>query len=459
MKIFTQILYLFIFTAICVSCGGGGGGNGGGRDPVTWYQDGDGDGYSNGITQLSADRPAGFYMASELVALTGDCDDTNNTVHPGGIEIDADGLDQDCNGFEVSGAPEVVFDWTTDRCENLDIPDFPARAFHDQNNQVQLISSHHSVRRFLGADLNNLIHDCNIVMTPHHDADPSMFNDVEWIGATYTEDGATIYAIVHNEYHGWEHSGQCSSGGYTDHCWYNGLTLAVSTDAGLSYQHSVAPPLHLIASSPLQYERDQGPRGIFHPSNIIKGADGYYYAIVHRVKWAPPNTYEQWSCLMRTPDLSDPDAWRFWDGAMFEGLFVNPYTDPIADADDHDCSPIDRDDISDMTQSITYSEYLDRYILTGTSSDDGKHGFFVSFSDDLVNWTHRALLLERDLPWTVSSSSDPHYSYPSLLDPESTSRNFETIGKSAYVYYTRNNRSGGDLDRDMLRVPIEFFRY
>ena len=107
-------------------------------------------------------------------------------MYPGGTEVDADGIDQDCNGFEIGGPEEVVFDWSADRCEDLDIPDLPARAFRDQNGQVQLISSHHSVRRFLGPDLNNLTHDCSIVMTSHYDSDPSMFNDVEWIGATYT---------------------------------------------------------------------------------------------------------------------------------------------------------------------------------------------------------------------------------------------------------------------------------
>ena len=53
----------------------------------------------------------------------------------------------------------------------------------------------------------------------------------------------------------------------------------------------------------------------------------------------------------------------------------------------------------------------------------------------------------------------PHYLYPSLLDPDSTSRSFDTVGNTAYVYYTRNNRAVGDLDRDMIRVPVEFFRH
>jgi hypothetical protein len=453
-----QLMILALATTV-FGCGGGGIDITVDENDVTWYRDADADGYSNGEVQIAADRPADFYRAGQLVATSGDCDDSNDTVHPGGIELDGDGLDQDCNGFEIGGPPEVVFDWSTERCEDLDIPDLPARAFRDNNDQVQLISSHYEVRRSIGPDLENLVHDCTVVMTSHEDSQPADFNDTEWIGATYTEDGKTIYAIVHNEFQGWDHPGQCSTNQWTDRCWYNGLTLAVSTDGGLSYEHSVVPPLHLIASSPLQYEKDQGPRGIFHPSNIVKRDDGYYYALVHRVNWLPAGTYEQWACLIRTPDLADPDAWRFWDTMMFAGVFVNPYTDAVGNASDHDCKPIDRDDIADMTQSIVYSEYLDRYILTGSSSDEGKHGFFVSLSDDLIDWTHRELLLERSLPWTVSNPSDPHYSYPSLIDPGSTSRNFETIGKTAYVYYTRNNRAPGDLDRDLLRVPVEFFRW
>jgi hypothetical protein len=45
---------------------------------------------------------------------------------------------------------------------------------------------------------------------------------------------------------------------------------------------------------------------------------------------------------------------------------------------------------------------------------------------------------------------------PSVLDPTSTSRNFETIGKTAYLYYTQfhtqNCQQGPD--RDLVRVPI-----
>lgn len=443
---------------LCMSCGGGD--QGGAGPQSTWYKDADRDGFSDGATVIAAKQPAGYYPASELAATTGDCDDAVASVHPGAIEIDADGVDQDCNGFEIRGPEELVFDWSVDRCEDLDIPDLPARAFLDRSGQVQLISSHATVRRFLGPDLNDLTHDCTVVMTSHHDPDPGIFNDVEWIGATYTDDGETIYAIVHNEYEGWTHPGQCSTPFWSANCWYNGLTLAVSTDAGNSYGHPLAPPLHHIAGTPWQYVPDRGPRGIFHPSSVLKRGDGYYYAIVQRVGGGAPDDTDQWACLMRTPDLGDPDAWRFWNGSAFGGRFVNPYTDVVTDPTAHDCPPVDRDDISDMTQSLTYSEYLGKFILigSGTSVDGSKHGFFISFSDDMIDWTPRELLLERALPWTAQDPTEAHYLYPSLLDPDSTSRSFDTVGNTAYVYYTRNNRAAGDLDRDMLRVPVELFR-
>ena len=44
-----------------------------------------------------------------------------------------------------------------------------------------------------------------------------------------------------------------------------------------------------------------------------------------------------------------------------------------------------------------------------------------------------------------------------LLDPASDSPSFESSGKTAYLYYTRFNHGQGSLDRDLLRVPVEFF--
>ena len=83
-------------------------------------------------------------------------------------------------------------------------------------------------------------------------------------------------------------------------------------------------------------------------------------------------------------------------------------------------------------------------------------GFYYSTSTDLIDWSHRRLLTEIELPWTVpNSGTDLSYLYPTLIDPDSQSRNFETVDDSSYLYYTRHNRGQGNLDRDLLRVPVE----
>ena len=62
----------------------------------------------------------------------------------------------------------------------------------------------------------------------------------EWVHAPFTLDGAKVYALIHDEYHGWEHTGMCSSqgrppnrpkaltipvAGFNPGCWYNAITL------------------------------------------------------------------------------------------------------------------------------------------------------------------------------------------------------------------------------------------
>lgn len=65
---------------------------------VRWYKDLDGDGYSDGNTEYSVSQPIHYYMASELTATTGDCDDVNSAVNPGVEEICGDKIDNDCDG-------------------------------------------------------------------------------------------------------------------------------------------------------------------------------------------------------------------------------------------------------------------------------------------------------------------------------------------------------------------------
>lgn len=369
------------------------------------------------------------------------------------VFVECDTRDKGCDGFELTGDPEIVFNWSSEACEEHDFPDLPPRAFRDRDGLVHLIAGE---LRSIGPDLNNQTHLCDGVIPSDADPDPANFNDDEMVGATYTEDGETIYALVHNEYHGWEHPGQCTfDGGFA--CWYNGVTLAVSSDGGASFQHPVTPPGHLVASIPEKYVIDSGPYGAFSPSSIIKGADGAYYAFIRVIS---SESEYFWSCLMRSDELANANSWRFWDGNGFNGRFVNPYTDSFEKIEEHVCSPVNLAAIGMNPNSLTYNEYLDQYMLLGDSSEGETEGFYYSLSKDLINWTPQLLIFEGPSPGSDLNPSDTGYLYTSFLDPESTSRSFDTTGKTAYIYYAKfNDTTGGSGDRDLMRIPIEFFRY
>ncbi len=65
-------------------------------DAGTWYADADSDAYGNqAVSVVDCDQPAGY------VSDDNDCDDTDETVHPGAEET-CDGVDNDCDGDEAS---------------------------------------------------------------------------------------------------------------------------------------------------------------------------------------------------------------------------------------------------------------------------------------------------------------------------------------------------------------------
>jgi hypothetical protein len=69
----------------------------------------------------------------------------------------------------------------------------------------------------------------------------------------------------------------------------------------------------------------------------------------------------------------------------------------------------------------------------------------------------RNLFYPATVPWTYTCGGPDPVHYPSLIDPNSRSRNFDTSGKTAYVYFTQFHTQSCQLglDRDLVRVPVE----
>jgi hypothetical protein len=365
-----------------------------------------------------------------------------------------------------STGPDVtVFDWTTQKCSNDDIPDQPSRAFRDSAGQVVLINSHHTVRRKTGPALDSVVHRCNIVMGSGKSTDPSRYDNREWLATTFTPDGSTVYGLIHTEYQGWEYGpGYCIKPGelFEDRikCWYNALTLTTSTNDGATFSHA-APPAHYVAGPPYQYAAGIGPIGFFQPSNIVRGQDGYHYVQVHVEDYGAQSIG---SCLMRSNSLDDPSSWRMWTGTGFNGRFRDPYLHTYP-PEEGVCAPVPG--IGTLSESLTWSTYLKKWVLVGSADNaDGVSGpgFYYFTSDDLLNWSTAKLLMQAELPWTYRCQDGPEQVRdPSLLDGESKSRNFDTIGQRPYLFFTRFNITFSSptscttsLDRDLARIPVEF---
>jgi hypothetical protein len=352
------------------------------------------------------------------------------------------------------GEEVTVFDYGTDACDRLDVPDTPARAFRDAAGTVNLLASHHVTRRATGPNLDELTRDCAVVMASHGDPRPERFDDREWIASVYTPDGRRVAALVHNEYQGHRHAGRCPSDSYR-RCWYNSITLAVSEDGGRSFAHA-SPPGHLVAALPERYVPDIGPQGVFSASNIVAGrGDGWFYAMFH----LESDDHGTGTCVMRTRDPFDAGSWRAWDGEGFNLEFADPYREEPGEAF---CEPVSRDRIGTMRHSLTYNTYLGSYLLIGPSRawdsdrEEQVPGIYLSTSEDLISWSPRTLLLEAELPWTFECGDQAPLNYPSLLDPDSPSRNFDVTGQDGYLYFTRLNYRNcrQTLDRDLIRVPV-----
>ena len=67
---------------------------------ITYYQDLDNDGFGNlAVSQVGCSLITGYVTNST------DCNDNNNAIYPGATEIEANGIDEDCNGVDAPLSP------------------------------------------------------------------------------------------------------------------------------------------------------------------------------------------------------------------------------------------------------------------------------------------------------------------------------------------------------------------
>jgi hypothetical protein len=352
------------------------------------------------------------------------------------------------------GSPELVSN-DQSACDSLDIPDAYPRAYRDYQNNVHLISSHYVARGMVGANLDDVRHDCKVLFRSSEDPDPTHFLDKNWITSLYTEDGRTVFALMHTEYQGDTHAGMCGKQPGTVHsqdCTWTSITYAVSRDGGQSFQEPT-PPKNLVAALPYPYDKNStvGMWGFDSPTNILK-LGKFYYSMIN--VWREYKAQKYGPCLVRTSNLLDASSWRGFDGKDFSVRFLNPYVDKDSDLDKHVCFPI----IPGNLDSLAVDERTG--VIVGiTYVTDNRFGFgtglYVLGSRDLIHWSKPSLVANTTDMLKLEGRGNYSYAYEALIDPVSKDRNFSTISSTPYVYYVRLDNVRAPYGRMLVRRRIK----
>jgi hypothetical protein len=299
----------------------------------------------------------------------------------------------------TTGASQAVYEQTTAGiCTSGDWLDSPARAWwHPSDGTLHLITPSGDTYPFIGSSLDSIHHDCGqVLMRSAGNPDYNAAEDTEWPTAVLSLDGTNAYALVHDEWHR-------ACGGTA---WVNSITVAQSTDDGLSFVHPtdyqirVAPTLwsdSFCAANPIF--------GSFNPTNII-GKDGWYYAMF--MSGAAPIGAGGGSgmCIMRSKSIGSGSAWQVWTAARWAQANVTPTCKPVY--------------AGTQITSINYDTYLRTYVALLINGG----GVYVLLSDDLLNWS-----APLQISGVAMTSAQGALAYPSLLsnsnDSSVTGLNFE----------------------------------
>lgn len=394
---------------------------------------------------------------------------------------------------------ETVFSWDRDRCNKFDTIDIPAKAIVDQNQQVQMLlgaagqypanSAINSYNyRMIGPSLDQLTRDCAngpvIAGAPQYAPNdmPSDFDNWKWITDPWFDvKKKKIYALVHNEFHGWQlypNTEFCSSQYANNSCWYPTVLLAESND-GRQYQ-LIRPHNGPVIGTPYAYLRDGGRpglnQGIPLQTNILSSpmGDGYLYMMVE-ASLGPPNAPNSpvvyptvdGMCLLRSKKPGDPTEWLAWDPdtKQYTNSFtVNPYLQKL-NGPEHTCKPILK---NAYCTSWSFNTVLHRYVLIcnkfaeelPNKAIDSAFVYMLSNGTnptDPTSWDQHAYFL-----MTAQLQQYPGKAYPSLIDPTGTTdgaghgdgHNFEYSGANPYLYYVQFYNFNTWQKRDLKRVKL-----
>lgn len=350
----------------------------------------------------------------------------------------------DETSIKVTGKKEVVFPVNNNQCAADDLADNSLRVFRRNDGAIIGFATEYNARPFVIDANGKFRRECTLSYKSRLDADPESFDDRIWISATWTNDGKTVAALGHNEYHGEKHPGHCASGEHSE-CWYNAVVLLRSDDGGRTFSKI---PGSQIAAAKFNYQTYQAseslhdrPRGFFEPTNIVEH-QGYYYTLIFT---SGGQDQAAGTCVFRTRELLKPTAWEYWVGDGFSSSRGN-----------RPCKPIvgQRGRFGSLVKDRRSGVFVATVGIQNNEYPGGMIGFTTS--RDLVSWTPLTPIMTAPMYWSQNCMDKARYWFPTLLDLTAPDRNFSEIDDRPFLYLTEMNvrNCKGLMERRLIRYSV-----
>ena len=374
--------------------------------------------------------------------------------------------------------PETVFQWATQRCAEMNVPDSPARAMRTAEG-VLLLAAHFINIPLLGKDFQHLSPRCDASSQGAEAEDPARFQDRFWVQSLLPLPSSSpgrpgrIVGLASHEYMGWRHPGRCRApfdgAGRRPaafRCWYSAIT-AVTAEEG-DWRFRPVPDAAgrgealVVAASPYPYDAAATARtGFFSVSNaVIEGQHAFALVYTEGIPGQPRG-----NCLLRAGLSELIGGWRL----LLKGDYPQvsrAATEPVPLCDALGSAVFGSAPIRSIlrvpgTDGPWWIAVFTRGAPRGAASGVSE-GVFYSRSRDLQHWSAAEQLWVMH-PFRSQPEAGVYYEYPSLVDHASASPVFDRLADDPrraelHLYLTRLNlmdRRRG-LDRDLVRIPVRF---
>ena len=347
--------------------------------------------------------------------------------------------------ISLVGDAEVAYRYDRDRCDDLDVPDAPLRAFRDAGGKVVAFASDYTNRPLVGDTLGDLKRQCRSAYEGRHDPRPEAFDDRTWIAATWTDDGRNVVALGHNEYQAQQFPGKCRFGTYKE-CWYNAVVLLRSGDGGRTFHRADGPAAEPVLAAPAPADRYQGhPAGYFNPTNLVR-FNGSHFAIVSQLGLGAPES--DGSCLLKA---SRPARLRSWKLLLSGRDSIAAAGNPYGGKPEHPlCVPLrSLQGIVGSIGRIAGTGWFVAFVLDAAGS-----GTLQAFySRDLVAWSAPQAVASMASFWSPQCPAGKRYLYPSVVDDSTPSRNFDQLGADPWLFVVQGDCALSTA-RDLVRFRL-----